>query len=109
MDSQNNISAERQTYIVISIPGLNDWAKETKTVTNSNINVNRNASGKRSIEETECESMDCTEPMQKKEKTSTNENSESSNCTVLSKEHYFNFPIPIKDGKSCIVKVVLFY
>lgn len=57
--------------------------------------------------------MDCLEPTRKKEKLLMDETNETLNNAkinkenngILSKEHILNFPIPIDNGKACIVKV----
>lgn len=60
--------------------------------------------------------MDCLEPTRKKEKLLMDETNETLNNAkinkenngILSKEHILNFPIPIDNGKACIVKVNYF-
>ncbi|XP_019886689.2 mini-chromosome maintenance complex-binding protein isoform X2 [Ooceraea biroi] len=111
LDSDRNENAERQIYVVISEPGLNDWAKGTSTnaqeaspaTHNSNIreqNVNDNS-----------EEMDCSEPVAKKAKIGADDDVSMSNAESaakvqnVSEEHILNFPIPIDGGKACIVKV----
>lgn len=49
--------------------------------------------------------MDTSTPVQKKDKTKDTAN-ETDNKTIFSKEHFLNFPIPVSDGKACIVKVI---
>lgn len=115
VDSDQNESSQRHTWIVISTPGLNDWCKEISAVKMpmdvQHQKLNANKSNKRSLDETE-EQMDCSEPHHKKEKVSTNSVEANSSHSkglevpqVVSKEHILNFPIPNKDGKACIVKV----
>ncbi|XP_015593977.1 mini-chromosome maintenance complex-binding protein isoform X2 [Cephus cinctus] len=110
IDSKKNRSSERQTCVVISIPGLNEWAKEKCIKTNLNLPEVSHTSFKRTLEQS-VEEMDCSEPIRKKEKmmeNSENENTntqERNNINTLSKEHIMNFPIPIDDGKACIVKI----
>ncbi|XP_046833718.1 mini-chromosome maintenance complex-binding protein [Vespa crabro] len=114
-NSEKNISSERQTCIVISIPGLNNWAKQGDTnIDNLNRNViNNYNTNKRSLENNGVEEMDCSEPTRKKEKLLIDETNETSNNAkinkdnngILSQEHILNFPIPIDNGKACIVKV----
>lgn len=120
-NSDKNISSERQTCTVISIPGLNDWAKEENIYNdNSNRNIisnyssnSYNCSSKRSLENNDVEEMDCSEPTKKKERLSTDELNTTSDNTkhkhnvgsILSKDHILNFPVPIVDGKACIVKI----
>ncbi|KAL2747596.1 mini-chromosome maintenance complex-binding protein isoform X2 [Vespula maculifrons] len=114
-NSEKNISSERQTCIVISIPGLNNWAKHEDTNIN-NLNrdvINNYNTNKRSLENNEVEEMDCLEPTRKKEKllmdetngTLNNAKINKENNGILSKEHILNFPIPIDNGKACIVKI----
>lgn len=119
IDSDDNESSQRQTWIVISTPGLNEWAKEGCTKATNNVSSistaaesSLNSSYKRSFEETD-EPMDV-EPSKKKEKTCDNLDAgsskmqEDSNISkIVSRDHILNFPIPNKDGKACIVKVSL--
>ncbi|XP_012221330.1 mini-chromosome maintenance complex-binding protein [Linepithema humile] len=111
-DSNKNENSERQTYIVISIPGLNNWAKEKSTnIQKSDTMAHNSNNSKRSLDENDVEEMDCSEPVTKKEKTSSDTdvdmNTDSSTKTqgILSEEHILNFPIPIDGGKACIVKI----
>ncbi|KMR04799.1 mini-chromosome maintenance complex-binding [Lasius niger] len=115
-DSNKNEHSERQTYIVMSIPGLNKWAKEQNKCTETNVqefnSMTRNDNiSKRSLDDTDFEKMDCSEPVTKKEKilidnsdvNMSNDHSKVQN--ILSEEHILNFPIPIDEGKACIVKI----
>ncbi|KAL6434497.1 hypothetical protein ACFW04_006111 [Cataglyphis niger] len=114
-DSNKNEYSERQTYIVMSIPGLNKWAKEQNKCTETNIqkfnsmtcNENMN---KRNLDDTDLEEMDCSEPVTKKEKilpdnNDVNKSNSSKDQNLLSEEHILNFPIPMDEGKTCIVKI----
>lgn len=124
-DSENVTNGERQVLVVISTPGLNDWAKE-KYAPNIFSSVAGTSKSKRSFESDE--PMDCSEPNLKKGKVQSNDSSDvnndisninndysvpsqSTNNTsnskppMVSKEHILNFPIPNANGKSCIVKV----
>ncbi|XP_058797024.1 mini-chromosome maintenance complex-binding protein isoform X2 [Phymastichus coffea] len=116
-NSDSTVKSERQVWIVISIPGLNDWAKESLKnrmpidVQSTKSNVNK--SSKRALDDSE-EPMDCSEPQQKKEKALDNNaevgslysmDKESKKPQLVSKDYLLNFPIPDKDGKICIVKV----
>ncbi|XP_014215914.1 mini-chromosome maintenance complex-binding protein [Copidosoma floridanum] len=115
-DSSNNETSERQTWFVISTPGLNDWAKEEcSTVLEHDVTHESQAtclSNKRSLDETD-EPMDCSEPAKKKEKVDTNDreagpsqpNGNSTSSLIVSRDHLLNFPIPNENGKSCLVKV----
>lgn len=99
-----NQSSERHTCIVISIPGLNDWAKEKKKQLD-HLNARVKDSHKRNLDQNDDKTVEYFEPIQKKEKTDTNEHNVEEHC-ILSKEYILNFPIPIDDGKACIVKVI---
>lgn len=115
-DSNKNKHSERQTYIVMSIPGLNKWVKEQSKCTETNVQkfnlvTHNDNMNKRSLGDTDIEKMDCSEPVAKKEKILTNDSDMNiSNVhlkvqNILSEEHILNFPIPIDGGKVCIVKV----
>ncbi|KOC64346.1 Mini-chromosome maintenance complex-binding protein [Habropoda laboriosa] len=112
VESEKNKSSERHTCIVISIPGLNNWVKKRQK---ESVYSSRNAtssSHKRGLDENNCETMNYLEPIRKKEKVSqmdaekmdTTEDDTRKQC-ALSKEYILNFPIPIDDGKACIVKI----
>lgn len=116
VDSDSNENADRQTWIVISTPGLNDWTKEKCPVTENKNTTHAESSmanhNKRSLDKSE-EPMDCAESVAKKEKVDTGSSDagpsqmkeESKRPTMVSKDHILNFPIPNEDGKACIVKV----
>ncbi|XP_014231994.1 mini-chromosome maintenance complex-binding protein [Trichogramma pretiosum] len=117
-DDESNENAERQTWIVVSIPGLNDWAKDKHTYSSSQVIDEPMAiskSIKRPLEEA-FESMDCSDSVKKKEKKhentegagpshSTEIDIKNETAKLVSKDHLLNMPIPSKDGKACIVKV----
>ncbi|XP_043287665.1 mini-chromosome maintenance complex-binding protein isoform X4 [Venturia canescens] len=68
MDSELNIMSERHTCVVISIPGLNDWAKEKGIPSLEDPRVpGGSISTKRELNDEE--PMDICEPPRKKEKT----------------------------------------
>ncbi|XP_012058308.1 PREDICTED: mini-chromosome maintenance complex-binding protein [Atta cephalotes] len=112
--SKNNQTSGRQTYVVISIPGLNDWAKEESMATQTSCTMtHNNNTNKRSLDDNDLEEMDCSEPVTKKEKVSADNNDVNMTDakgsakvqSVLSEDHILNFPIPIDGGKTCIVKI----
>lgn len=98
----------------MSVPGVNDWAKErsTDTRTPPDTATHNNSINKRSLDD-DSEEMDCSEPVTKKEKVSADNNDvdmSGAQCSTkvqsaLSEDHILNFPIPIDGGKACIVKV----
>lgn len=105
MQSKDVRNGERQILVLISTPGLNEWAKEKVTVPISKEeHLENRRSIKRSIDDCD-EQMDCSEPDNKKEKANSDVTASTSQSMVVSKEHILNFPIPINDGRSCIVKV----
>ena len=112
LDSEKNQSSERQTCVVISIPGLNNWAKE-KYEQSLCTGATSTSNCKRNLDECGIEVMDCSEPIQKKEKISSRGGCQQMDTTessmerpnVFSKEHILNFPFPMDDGKTCIVKI----
>ncbi|KAF7990707.1 hypothetical protein HCN44_000512 [Aphidius gifuensis] len=108
MDSEKNITSERQILVVITVPGLNEWAKEKKVKIASKseqMSSSTSSSTKRPHEESVDEPMDTSAPLHKKEKTNDNTDNKTENKNVFSKEHFLNFPIPSNDGKTCIVKI----
>ncbi|CAL7944101.1 unnamed protein product [Xylocopa violacea] len=109
LESEKNQSSERHTWIVISIPGLNKWAKESyeHSVCPSTKAINK---FKRSLDNHSCETADCLESLRKRGKNLLNESDETMDTAgemhcAFSKEYILNFPIPMDDGKACIVKV----
>ncbi|XP_011049516.1 PREDICTED: mini-chromosome maintenance complex-binding protein isoform X2 [Acromyrmex echinatior] len=112
--SKNNQTSGRQTYVVISIPGLNDWAKEeSMAIQTPRTTTHNDSTNKRSLDENDLEEMDYSEPVTKKEKVSADNNDVNMTDaegsakvqSVLSEDHILNFPIPIDGGKTCIVKI----
>lgn len=105
LESEKNQNSERHTCIVISIPGLNDWVKETYKQLHYSKLINRY---KRNLDEDNYEPMDCSESVRKKEKIDDNKKIEYDiRQYLVSEEYILNFPIPINDGKACIVKVIV--
>lgn len=102
---------------MISVPGLNEWAKEKSINTPMPDTTHNNSMSKRSLDDNDLEEMDCSEPVTKKEKVSADNNDvdmSDPQCStkvqnVLSEDHILNFPIPIDGGKACIVKVNKIY
>lgn len=111
IDSNRNENSERQIYVVISVPGLNNWAKETSTNVQKNNPMARNDDTYEKSMNDDFEEMDCSEPVTKKAKIMQDANMSNINSTTkvqsVSEDHILNFPIPIDDGKACIVKVFI--
>lgn len=113
LESEKNQNSERHTCIVISTPGLNDWAKETYEQSHySSIKSTNNH--KRSLDKDNSETTNYLELIQKKGRMSpidNNEKMETMKCntrqqSAFSKEYILNFPFPMDDGIACIVKVI---
>ncbi|XP_018566587.1 mini-chromosome maintenance complex-binding protein [Anoplophora glabripennis] len=111
-NSDKNVTAERETYVVISVPGINDWVQvieEEKYKISSDTSVT-NKQAKRSHEEMETDDIDKEKPSTSTEdvpKKSCTENSIDTNpkTQTLSKEYILNFPLPTRTGKACHLKV----
>ena len=110
LESEKNQSSERYTCIVISTPGLYNWAKETYEQL---YYSNTKSMNKRNLDEDNFETTNL-ELTKKKEKLSSSDNTEkidvircnTSKQSAFSMEYILNFPIPMDDGKACIVKVI---
>lgn len=108
LESEKNENSERHTCVVISIPGLNDWAKERyeESLCSSIKTINIH---KRSLDNgNSSESVDRLESVRKKEKTlpvNDDDKIDARQPSLFSKEYILNFPIPMDDGKACIVKM----
>lgn len=106
MDSEQNAISERHTCVVVSIPGLNDWAREKPSPSVEEPSAASGDLAKRELNKDE--PMETCELKQKEQKSESAESSSSSEkaANFLSREHIMNFPIPMDDGKACIVKVI---
>ncbi|KAJ8974185.1 hypothetical protein NQ317_004864 [Molorchus minor] len=110
-----NVTAERHTYVVISIPGTNEWVRIADTekykIQQDVLHWSLSKPTKRSLEET----MDVGGVNSQKPSTSNNgspkkactliETETRSSSKVLSKEFILNYPLPEKMGKTCHLKV----
>ncbi|XP_068618348.1 mini-chromosome maintenance complex-binding protein [Battus philenor] len=115
--TENLKSAQRQAMVVVSLPGLSEWAQaiednenrlnhlDQQPNTSKRLN-STNIKLKRSYDETE-EDPDAMEVVD-----SVNGNKElrtediaNSEPNVVSREHLLNFPLPDVPSKSCIVKI----
>ncbi|KAG6460337.1 mini-chromosome maintenance complex-binding protein [Manduca sexta] len=114
--TENLKSGQRQTMVVVSIPGFNNWAQDIEDKQNHlkhleqhpNTSKRLSQAGpklKRSYDEAEEESdaMEVVDNDGNKEpRTGENENV---SANVVSREHLLNFPLPDMPSKSCIVKI----
>uniref|UniRef100_A0A1E1WQ04 Mini-chromosome maintenance complex-binding protein n=1 Tax=Pectinophora gossypiella TaxID=13191 RepID=A0A1E1WQ04_PECGO len=116
--TENLTSGQRQTVVVVSMPGLSDWAqdiehkqnhlKHLEEQPNTSKRLQNAAKLKRSYDETEDENGEAMEVVDeaacvnKEPRTKENMNSAAN---VVSREHLLNFPLPDVASKSCIVKI----
>ncbi|CAG9560920.1 unnamed protein product [Danaus chrysippus] len=112
--TENLKSGQRQTMVIISLPGYNEWAQKLEDEQNhlkhleDQPNTSRRLEPtklKRTYDETE-ESSDVMEVENEgssKERRTKEDLNEPSN--VVSREHLLNFPLPDVASKSCIVKI----
>ncbi|XP_045495918.1 mini-chromosome maintenance complex-binding protein [Colias croceus] len=111
--TENLKSAQRQTMVAVTLPGLNDWAQniendknhlkhlEDQPNTSKRLNITKL---KRSYDECDDEdAMEVEGSEGKKEPRVTETVAEPSN--VVSREHLLNFPLPDVASKSCIIKI----
>lgn len=116
--ADNFVGAQRQTMVVISLPGLNEWAqaiedkdnclKYLQNQPNTSKRLNQNTKLKRTYDESEedANAMDVVEndPGSKEQKTGQNVNNATN---TVSREHLLNFPLPDMPSMSCIAKVTI--
>ncbi|CAK1586470.1 unnamed protein product [Parnassius mnemosyne] len=116
--TENLKSAQRQAMVVVSLPGLSDWAQQIEEDQNylkhldqqpnssKRLSSNANTKLKRSYDETENDSevMDIADADHLNKEQRTAEVMDNGK-NVVSREHLLNFPLPDVPSKSCIVKV----
>ncbi|KAI4470066.1 hypothetical protein MML48_1g03068 [Holotrichia oblita] len=104
LENKNNISSERETFVVISTPAVNVWVEEIEKMRHEIKSGEKSSSSSAGIKRPlENEEEMETETTQNK-KISTTRNTEVPKPS-LSKEHYLNCPIPGEYRKACQVKV----
>uniref|UniRef100_A0A671XUA7 Mini-chromosome maintenance complex-binding protein n=1 Tax=Sparus aurata TaxID=8175 RepID=A0A671XUA7_SPAAU len=119
-NSRNTVTAERQTFYCVPIPGENPWVKEisssSRVVPSTSYAPTRQ---KRSYEEDDMDDMD-TQPQKQREPHSASQGhteqhgngdckrqeTEAPSSQTASASHLdLNFPLPGEKGPSCLVKV----
>ncbi|VVC94701.1 unnamed protein product [Leptidea sinapis] len=111
--TENLKSAQRQTMVVVSLPGLNEWAQRIEDEKNyikhleNQPNTSKRLNApilKRSYDETEDENaMEVVEGDNKKHARHVEDTKDQPSS--VSREHLLNFPLPDVPSKSCIVKI----
>ncbi|KAM3960708.1 mini-chromosome maintenance complex-binding protein [Aphomia sociella] len=113
--TENFKGAQRQTMVVVSMPGLSDWAQKVEEKQNvlkhleQQPNTSRRLQSDTKLKRSYDEADDDANAMEVIESESSKElkTNETANNTsnVLSREHLLNFPLPDVPSKSCIVKM----
>lgn len=110
-DSDSNVTSERQSYVVVSTPGINTWVsayekEHAKVVLQL---TTQSGQSKRTYEEMDSEdipegSSSCT--TENKKSSTVNSSAQAEGNAKLSKEYILNFPLP-DDGvsKTCHLKL----
>ncbi|KAG5886571.1 hypothetical protein JTB14_011283 [Gonioctena quinquepunctata] len=111
-DSEKNVPAERQTYVVISVPGVNNWAQGIEE-NDFKIDFNKHLSGtgskKRSHEQSmdveECPIPDTSHNIGSKKICNGNSSGSDNHSAASVRDLSSTFPIPNKSNKICHLKV----
>ncbi|XP_072947290.1 mini-chromosome maintenance complex-binding protein [Epargyreus clarus] len=115
--TENLKSAQRQTMVVVSMPGFNDWAlheenkhnhlKHLEQQPGSSKRLNISTKLKRSYDETEEDSdaMDTGDAEVSGNKEPKTKETVNNPTNAVSREHLLNFPLPDVPSQSCIVKI----
>ncbi|XP_017779781.1 PREDICTED: mini-chromosome maintenance complex-binding protein [Nicrophorus vespilloides] len=104
-DSPSNVTSERQTFVMISAPGLNEWAIEMESINNKmdfqSAMQSVSCNSKRTLDEDEKELEVVNSPTKKQ---CSSKPAPAPNSSV-SQEHLLNFPLPNSSGKACHIKI----
>ncbi|KAJ8925194.1 hypothetical protein NQ315_001380 [Exocentrus adspersus] len=107
--SKNNVTAERQTFVVVSVPGINEWVRlieEEKYKISINTLQILNRKSKRSLEEVEVREIGPQNPSTSiSKKCCTGKSEITHDSQTSSKTYILNFPLPDRIGKACHLKV----
>lgn len=113
--SENLSSGQRQTLVVVSMPGLNDWVqqledkqnylKHLEEPPNTSKRLHPSTKLKRSYDDTEdnLDEMEVDNEAVNKEMKILDHKDNTPD--VVSREHLLNYPLPDVPSKSCIVKI----
>lgn len=116
MDSDMNVTSERHTYVIISIPGINNWVEDiekSQFAIKQEFTVSLNSKMKRTYDE----AMSIDDNKEMPSTSSNSEDGQKKSCndvkqqdktllqTIVSKEHFNNFPLPGSIGKKCHLKL----
>ncbi|XP_023938645.1 mini-chromosome maintenance complex-binding protein [Bicyclus anynana] len=114
--TENLKSAQRQTIVVVSMPGLNEWAQtiedeqnhlehlhhQPNTSKRSNLNTKLKRSHDDSDDDQSAMDVENEGGANKERRTA---EVVKNTTMVVSREHLLNFPLPDVASKSCIVKI----
>ncbi|XP_044735923.1 mini-chromosome maintenance complex-binding protein [Chrysoperla carnea] len=108
-ESDTNVNKERQTFVVISMPGLNSWTRNLENESKKLQLCTSSNQTKRKIEDEveEMETSDSSSSVTSKKicENTTESSSESQNLKNISPEFLLNCPLADRPGKACLVKV----
>lgn len=123
-DSSSNIQGERRTLFVVSVPGMNDWAKNSEESRNQKncpeFNAQKGEGVKRSAPEDDEMDVDNNEYVNQENKNkqedkadtskrqkleSVDEQQSDSKNHTLAAEYLINSPIPERPSKACMIKI----
>lgn len=124
-DSSSNIQDERRTLFVVSVPGMNDWAKNYEECCNQNIlpvftvlpnsqkgeGVKKRSASEENemeVDHLECTNQDDKEKVDvsKRQKLEVPDKQQSDyKNQALAAEYLINSPIPERPSKACMIKI----
>ncbi|CAK1550646.1 unnamed protein product [Leptosia nina] len=111
--TENLKSAQRQTMVVVSLPGLNEWAQKMEDDKNHLKHLEEQPNTSKRLNTTKLKrSYDCDEDVNAMEveddsgkKVANKAENIIEKPSVVSREHLLNFPLPDVASKSCIIKI----
>lgn len=111
-ESGENVTSCRQTFVVVSVPGVNEWVEKSEN-NRARKRIEKPLkvevkSTKRALEDDEMETDDHNKATEMSKKQCTSVETGSSTTNFVSKEHILNFPLSDENGKCCHVKVGLY-
>ncbi|XP_060535093.1 mini-chromosome maintenance complex-binding protein [Cylas formicarius] len=107
LDSNRNVTSERQKYVVISTPGINEWVEhlEYQKYVIKSPEIDSSSFKKRPLEDDDMETDETTSNVNECPKKSSLGKQPTDNSVAISQEHVLNFPIPGSRGKTCHVRL----
>lgn len=100
----NENTGQRQTYVIVSVPGLNSWAQNVSNEPESQENKTTNTNSKRKHEDND-ENMEIETTKRNCEENLPESSANTSTKPTLSSDFLLNCPLPDRPGKVCLVKL----